>query len=386
MSNPGVSGPLADLRVLDLSSLLPGPYLTRILADLGADVIKIESPWGDGARRMPPVANGCGAAFATLNHDKRSVVIDLKKAEGVALFVAMAEHVQVVVESFRPGVLARLQLGYDVLSRHNPALILCSISGFGQTGPLRDRAGHDLSYLARAGVLSLLGPPDGPPSVPGVQIADLGGGALSAAVGLLAALRESQRTGRGRHLDIAMTRSVMGFALMESTRSNTGDVAEPRGAGMLTGGLPCYRVYRTKDDRYMALAALEEKFFAAFCGCVGLPELASMGTATGSAGASVVARLETLFVSKTQAQWIAALRDCDGCCEPVQTLEEAFADPGIAARMGMVDVGIDVPTEPRALAPSLGQHGPEVFEELRLPPNLVAAAEAAGALACAPTP
>lgn len=331
--------------VLDLSRLLPGPYLTRMLADLGAQVVKIESPEGDLLRHTPPFVNTpnqsshgggdpfLGAGFAALNYGKQSMVLDLKHPDGVAVFLAMADKADVVVESFRPGVMDRLGIGYAALAARHPRIIMCSISGYGQQGPYSQRAGHDINYVARAGLLGVSGPAEGAPAIPGVQMADLAGGALSAAVGVMTALYVRTFTQRGRHLDIAMAREVHALLHMELARraAMLPMDRETRGNGLLTGGVPSYRVYATRDGRYMALGALEPKFFAAFCQAADVPHLAASGLLTGDAGQEVVRTLEKLFASRTQAEWTALLANVDCCCEPVQTPEEAQHDPAIQA-------------------------------------------------------
>lgn len=374
--------------MLDLSRHLPGPFLTRVLADLGADVVKVESPEGDPVRLTPPFVGAASAPFVALNHSKRAIAIDLKAEGGAELLRALAARADVVVESFRPGVLDRLGVGYAALSAVNPRLVLCSISGYGQEGPLHDAPGHDLGYLARCGALDLFGPAGAAPQVPGLQIADLGGGALPAAVGVLAALHETQRTGKGRHLDVSMSRGVLALAGMEAARRGAGWI-EPRGQGALTGGLPCYRVYGTRDGRYMALAALEPKFFNDFCARAGCPELADRGLAVGEEGAEVMRQLERVFSERTQAEWIELLAGGESCCEPVRTLEEALADPAFAGAVGrsaeglplvMSETGFGLTPASDAATPSLGEHRRSVLRDYEVDRELVERAVRSGAL------
>jgi len=267
---PTTSESLAGLRVLDLSRLLPGPYLTRILADLGADIVKVEAPEAaiSCATCRPSSANTAPVLRRSTTASAPSPWTSARRS--VAIFRAMALQADIVVESFRPGVLDRLGLGYATLAARNPRLIVCSISGYGQSGALCAAPGHDLGYAARAGVLALFGPADRAPQVPGAQLADIAGGALTSAIGILAAVIERGRTGRGQHLDVSMTRGAAAFLAMELARRCAG-TPEPRGEGLLSGGVPCYRVYRTRDGRYMALGALEPKFFADFCARAGAP-------------------------------------------------------------------------------------------------------------------
>lgn len=386
MSTTHQAGALAGLTVLDLSRLLPGPYLGRMLADLGADVVKIEAPGGHGdwVRWLPPLVGDQGASFAALNYGKRSVVLDLKKPEGAAVLRALCRRADVLVESFRPGVLDRLGVGYQALAAENPGLVFCAISGYGQTGPLAASPGHDLGYLARSGVLSLFGPAGDAPQVPGIQVADIAAGALSAAVGILAALRERDRTGRGQLLDVSMTRSLGAFLALELPRRAAGEV-DPRGDGLLTGGVPCYRVYATRDGRHMALAALEPKFWASFCERAGCPHLGDQALARGDEGAAVVRELAALFATRTQAEWVTAFAGSEACCEPVLTPEEALASGAIGAvdASGALAPATDVGFGPvaasrRAVSP-LGADGLAVARDLGVPDDVVAAARAAGA-------
>ncbi len=379
--------PLRGVRVLDLSRLLPGPYLTRVLADLGAEVIKIEAPdGGDMLRWLPPSAGAHGAAFAALNYGKRSLALDLKLQEGREVFLALLDKADVVVESFRPGVLERLELSYSRLCERQPALIMVSLSGYGATGPLATAPGHDLGYVARAGLLELFGPVGATPAVPGVQLADVAGGGLTAAVGLLSALLERQRTGKGAHLEVSMTRGATAFLAMELARRSAG-LREERGGGTLTGGLPCYRLYETKDGRFMALAALEPKFFAAFCQRAGCEQLSGAGLTTGEEGEAVVGELSRLFRTRTQAEWTALVAGSDACCEPVRTPEEAARDEALGLEVVdldgawalATDVGFGpLSAEPRV--PGLGADAAAVLADFAVPGPIVERARVAGAL------
>lgn len=373
--------PLSGLRVLDLSRYLPGPYLTRMLDDLGAEVVKVESPSGDPARYTPPQAGGASALFQAVNAGKRSIVIDLKQPSGVTLVRALAAKSDIVVESFRPGVATRLGIDYAALSEENPGLIMCSISGYGQAGPLSTVPGHDLNYVARAGVLGLFGPADGAPAVPGVQMADVGGGALCAAAGVLAALLERAQTGKGRFLDVSMTRSVMSLAATSTPLVGTG-VNVPRGEGFLSGGVPCYRVYETRDQRFLALGALEPKFFTLFCELLGAPHLAKEVYATGAAGEAAAREIQEILRTRTQAEWGEVFAGQDVCCEPVRSMEEAVRDPElglVTTRLNGCEVvlphlGVDPNTEGLTPAPALGANGGEILREWEIPEGLVGSA------------
>lgn len=326
-------GPLAGLKVLDLSRLLPGPYATLVLADLGADVVKVEEPGGgDYLRWFPPLQDDTSVLFRALNRGKRSVALDLRDPAGRADFLALAAKADVVVESFRPGVLARLGLGWDALHALNPALSLLSISGFGQSGPLSQRAGHDVGYLALAGLLSVSGGPEAP-APPHAQLADVAGGALVGLAGLLAALVERARTGQGRWVDASMTEGVMAplHLLLAPLLTGTGP-APARGRGLLSGERPCYGVYETADGRHLAIGALEPKFWETFCRAVGREDLAASGLDDGEAGARTRAEVAALLRTRPLRDWTALFARHDACVEPVLTADELPAHPVHQAR------------------------------------------------------
>ena len=265
--------PLAGIRVLDLTRLLPGPVATLHLADLGAEVIKIEDPQvGDYARTLGTGQDEDSAYFRMINRNKQGLRLDLKKPEGVAVFMRLAVTADVIVESFRPGVMDKLGIGYAAVAAVNPKIAYCSISGYGQDGPYRDRAGHDINYLGYAGVLDQIGSEGGDPAIPNFQIADLLGGALTAAMGILAAVLEAQRTGLGRYIDVAMADSVLAHTYFTMLRLNDVGHSAPRGSDLLNGGLPCYATYRCADGRHMAVGALEGKFWKGCCEVLERPE------------------------------------------------------------------------------------------------------------------
>lgn len=326
-----MSKPLTGVRVLDLTRLLPGPFATLLLADLGAQVDKIEDPGaGDYLRQMPPQVGGVSAAFVALNRGKRSAIVDLKRPEGQALLRRLASRADVLVESFRPGVMAKLGLGYETLRERNPGLVYAALTGYGQDGPLAKRAGHDLNYLARAGVLGMQGPPDGAPQVPGVQMADIGGG-LWCALGILAALHQRTRTGDGRLVDVAMMDGAMPFGSFGWSMVAATGAGAARGGDPLSGGIAPYSTYRTRDGRHVALAALEPKFWAAFCQGVGIEvELAAL--LPGDHQPAIKARLAEIFASRTRDEWAAFGAQHDCCLEPVLAPEELPADPQARAR------------------------------------------------------
>jgi crotonobetainyl-CoA:carnitine CoA-transferase CaiB-like acyl-CoA transferase len=337
--------PLAGIRVLDLSRLLPGPYATLVLADLGADVVKVEDPaGGDYVRWMPPLAGQQSGYFHALNRNKRSLALDLRRPGGPEALRRLAARADVLVESFRPGVMDRLGVGWEALSRENPRLVFCSISGYGQTGPYRLRAGHDLDYVALAGVLALNGAPDAPLPL-AVQVADVAGGAWPAVAGILAALFRRSATGRGAHVDVAMVEGALGMLALQQGAADARGEPLRRGAEMLNGGWACYGVYRTRDGRFVALGALEPKFFEAFCDAVGRPELVERQYDEGGRGAR--AELEAIFAGRTRDEWGEFAAAHDVCLMPVLEGDEPRHDPQLAGRGNFLE--IETPWEGRAM-------------------------------------
>jgi crotonobetainyl-CoA:carnitine CoA-transferase CaiB-like acyl-CoA transferase len=325
-----MSGLLDGIRILDLSRLLPGGFGTGLLADLGAEVVKIEQPGiGDYMRWMEPRIGDESAASWVVDRGKRSIGVDLKTTRGVEVLRRLSRTADAFVESFRPGVVDRLGVGYDALRAENPRLVYCSISGYGQDGPLRRAAGHDLNYVGRAGILSITGARDGLPAIPGVQVGDLGG-ALLALVGLLAALVRAGRTGEGEYVDVSMTDGA--FALLSVHLGDyfaTGIVPE-RERMLLNGGYPGYNVYACADGKHLAVGALEPQFFEALCQVVGRPDLVSTHL-----DPAAVPTWRTLFLSRSRDEWLASFEGTDACVGPVNDFAEAAADVQLLQR-GMV--------------------------------------------------
>jgi alpha-methylacyl-CoA racemase len=383
--------PLAGVRVLDLTRLVPGPVCTQHLADLGADVIKIEDTAAGDA--VPPKLR------ALVNRNKRGIRLDLKHPDGAGALLRLAHDADVLVEGFRPGVMARLGLGYDVLAAINPRLVYCSVTGYGQTGPDRERPGHDINYCADAGVADQMGNADGP-ALSNVPIADLMGGALGAAMGILAALFDAARTGRGRHVDIAMADGALAHAVMPLAALATHGRTKRAGHDTLTGALACYATYRTADGRWLAVGALERKFWEALCDALERPDLKPLHR---SGDADVEARLRDelarVFATLPLAAWQARLRHAGGCASPVRTLEEAMADAHFRER-GMVVESVHPTYGPvtqvaspvkmsgfefalRRHAPRPGEHTAEVLREAGFDAAAVEALIAGGAAAAA---
>ena len=325
--------PLAGLRLLDLTRLLPGPMATLHLADLGADVVKVEDTGaGDYARWMGPLQKSHSGWFLAINRNKRSICLDLKSSSGHREFLALVANADAVVESFRPGVMARLGLDFEALRSVNPSIVLASISGYGQTGPDSGKAGHDINYTARSGILDQSGAAKGPPAPGNFQSADLAGGALSCVMGLLAALLSVARGGPGRHVDIAMTDCVAAHNIMGLMEAQTGGPMSDRGCAYLSGGQPNYRIYQTSDQRFFAVGALEEKFWHLFCETLSLPSLASTDLNNAEHCAATAALLEKHFARQPLDHWTQLFANVDCCVGPVLDLMESMQDPQLVSR------------------------------------------------------
>jgi alpha-methylacyl-CoA racemase len=376
-----MSPPLSGMRILDLSRLLPGAYASQILADFGADVIKIEEPGtGDYGRFMPPHGpGGMSLYFVAINRNKRSITLNLKTEQGCEVFQRMVRQADVVLESFRPGVMERLGLGYEQLKEINPGLVYCAISGYGQDGPYRLRAGHDLNYAGYAGLLHYNRGPNGEPAMPATQLGDLAGGSYMAIMSILAAIIGRGQTGEGRKIDVSMTEGVLSLLpLTAAAYLNTGKAPRP-GHSALDGGLPCYNIYETKDGKHVTLAALEPKFWHSFCTHVGHLELLPFHTPVGPGEREqAIEILRSIFKTKTRDEWLTELGDIDACVGPVYSIDEALNDPQAQARGVRVSSGIGdeqvhtlasfprisgVEDEQRYAPPALGEHTDALLRE-----------------------
>jgi crotonobetainyl-CoA:carnitine CoA-transferase CaiB-like acyl-CoA transferase len=362
--------PLTGIRVLDLTRLLPGPFCTLLLADMGADVIKVEEPeTGDYMRWTPPLVDGQSVIFNAVNRNKRSITLNLKSEAGRNLLLRLVETADVLVEGNRPGVMDRLKLGWDVIHARNPRLVMCSITGFGQDGPFALHAGHDLNYMAIAGALGLNGERDRPPVPLAVQVADIGGGSLYPAVAILGALLAVKRGDEGRWIDSSMTDGAMSFLTTALAAHAAGEKAV-RGEQRLTGRYPCYRIYECKGGGFYSVGALEPKFWATLCKALGRPELVELHLAEDAGSHRTV---EEVFASRTREEWEMELAGLDVCCEPVLSLDEVASHPQVVARRllethaGGVEVRPVVPLGKgyrRRNPPGLGEHNAEVLSEV----------------------
>lgn len=372
--------PLKDILVLDFSTLLPGPMATLMLSEAGAEVIKFERPvTGEDARHTNPKIDGESIGFAVLNHGKRSVAIDLKSKDAMDVLRPLLEKADVLVEQFRPGVMERLGLGYEAVQAINPGIVYCSITGYGQTGPKAEIAGHDLNYVGDAGVLSLSRGPDDQPTMPFGLLADIGGGTYPAVVNILLALMARNQSGEGAHLDIAMSEGAFAFAYWAHAEGVIAGREIDNAASRLTGGLARYRLYTAADGRQIAVGALEEKFWQAFCDVIGQPQELRDDWSDPVASAAEVSRR---LGSQPSTHWEPLLRAADCCCSVVKTPAEAATDPHFTAR-GVFErklniSGRDVPALPLPIASqfrspagsvgraaALGQDNPRFGGDLR---------------------
>ncbi|MFL6877129.1 CaiB/BaiF CoA transferase family protein [Pseudomonas marginalis] len=381
-----MSGPLASLKVLDFSTLLPGPFASLMLADMGAEVLRIESPTRiDLLRVLPPHDQGTSASHAYLNRNKRSLALDLKQAQALEIVRELVKDYDIVLEQFRPGVMERLGLGYEALKAINPRLIYVSITGYGQTGPYKDRAGHDINYLALAGVASYTGRRDSGPLPLGVQLADVGGGSLHAVVGLLAAVIARQQSGVGQYLDVSMTDCSFSLNAMAGAGYLACGVEPEREGHVLNGG-SFYDYYRSRDGRWMSVGSLEPAFMQQLCETLGRPELAAQGLKPEQQPALKQA-LQVEFEKRSFEQLCELFAGVDACVEPVLTLSEAVAHPQLKARAlvsqvprgdGSSQAQIACPLKfseglpaPRHIGVAVGAHSDEVLAELGLSPQRI---------------
>jgi alpha-methylacyl-CoA racemase len=403
--------PLRGIRVLDLSRLLPGGFCSLLLADLGAEVLKVEDTgMGDYIRWSPPYHDGAedsakSALFLALNRNKRSVRLDLKQEGGREALLRLVKSHDVVLESFRPGVLDRLGVGYERMRAVNPGIVYCAISGYGQTGPKRDASGHDMNYLGLVGLLGLTGEREeasGHPIQAAGQIADLGGGALMAALGILAALRERDGSsthpgsGEGQVVDVSMADGALSWLALVAAAYLADGAVPRRGALPLAGGLICYRPYACADG-WVTLGALEPKFWQAWCRGVGREDLVERQFEPP--GSDAHAQVRAIFMERTRAQWEAFAREHDCCLEPVLELDEALASelvreremvvtlpqPGVAGGVRQLGLPVKLSRTPgahdRLPGPALGEHTEEVLAAAGYAAEAIAALLESGAAA-----
>jgi crotonobetainyl-CoA:carnitine CoA-transferase CaiB-like acyl-CoA transferase len=380
------TGALSGVTVLDLSRLLPGPFCSMILADHGARVIAIED-------RKQYQADGL--FLPNVCRNKQHMALDLKSASGKEIFFKLVEQADVILEGFRPGVVQRLGVDYETVCRVKPDIIYCSVTGYGQTGVFRDRVGHDINYLGYAGVLNMIGEKGQPPSIPGVQIADMAGGGMNAAIGILLALFSREKTGQGQYVDISMTDGMVGLLPVALYwKALTGETPR-RGDNMLSHRYACYNTYETADGRHLVVGAVEGKFWKAICERLGLAEFADHQY-DDSRRHAITAAFRDTFRTKTMAQWEEMLADLDLCVSGVRTADEALEFPLFHEREMVVDapgadgspettIGVAVklsrtPGSVRSASVHFGQDTGKILIELGYRPEQIAKFEADGIL------
>ena len=325
--------PLDGIRILDLSRLLPGPYASHILASFGAEVIKVEKPGeGDYIRDSEPKAQGFNALFLTINRGKKSIAIDLKDSNGKEAFLALARKSDVVLDGFRPGAMTRLGLGYEQLKEVNPKLIYAALTGYGQTGRHANRAGHDLNYVAHAGMLDLLGESDGMPAVPGIQIADVAAGALPTVIGILLALQHRSRSHQGQLVDISMYDSILGLMPVQIANYTATKRRPKRGHERLFGRYACYNIYPVRNGRFLTVAALEPKFWRALCTALEREDLIPDQYVEGDQQQVLIAELTRIFQKKSVAEWMEVFGEADVCIAEVREISRSVQDDNLAER------------------------------------------------------
>ncbi len=363
-SPPYVFGSLAGIKVVDMSRLLPGPFCSMILADHGARVIAVES------RRYEKE----GFFFEAVYRNKEHMSLNLKSDAGRDIFFRLIADADVFIEGFRPGVADRLGIGYGALSAVNPGLVYCCISGYGQSGPQRNRAGHDVNFLATAGVLDLIGEAGRPPVIPAVQLGDIAGGGMNAAVGILLALFDRTRTGRGQHIDISMSDGLLGFLMPPLSQLQARGRPPRRGNSPFSHRYACYNVYRTADGRFIAVGALEPQFWRRLCQYLQVPEYIELQF-DKERRREIIDRLRSIFKARPLSHWKTALDELDVCWSLVQTMEEVLEAPLFRERDMILEtpagpaVGVPIklgrsPGSVRTPPPAFGQHTRGILREL----------------------
>ena len=397
MNERSTTRPLEGIEVLDLTRLLPGGYATMIMADLGADVIKVEEPGkGDYIRWTPPIVGEFSASHIALNRNKRSITVNLKTDGGRSAFMRLARTADVVIESFRPGVMDRLGVGFETLRAENRGLVYCAISGYGQDGPRAQEAGHDVNYIGYAGALSIMGEEGRRPVIPGLQIGDLAGGGMAAVIAIQAALLKRAATGEGEFCDISMMDGALSWLSIHAAEFVATKKIPERELMHLSGAYPCYRVYPAADG-WLTIGALEPQFWSALCSALDRDDLIDDGFATGARRAEIIAELEKVFTSKTRAEWLEHFAGRDVCVGPVNDLAEAFDDPQARHRSMIVEhdvpgtgawqhvgnpikVGSQEEDLVRLPPPRLGEHTEEVLAAAGIGPEEMEGLRADGAI------
>ena len=374
-------GALSGVKVLDLSRLLPGPYCTLMMADYGAEVIKIEEPEvGDYIRWRKPAINGIGARHLTINRNKKSVELNLKSEEGKEIFKKLAASADVILESFRPGVMDRLGIGYEEILKINEGIVYCSLTGYGQTGPYSQLPGHDINFIGYSGILGLIGQKDGKPVIPGVQIADLGGGALMALSAITMALLHKERTGKGQYIDVSMMDGAVSWLYAAASDYFASGEIPKRGKNRLDGHYAFYSIYETKDGKFLSVGAAEKKFWKELCQLVGKPEWIELHEGSEEIQEQLKVDMSELFQQRNLKEWLDLLQTKDTCVGPIYDLDELYSDPQIIERELLTkmnhpiageiqQIGFPIkfshtPGEIYMHSPLLGEHTEEILLQL----------------------
>ena len=388
---------LEGIKVVDLTRLAPGPYCTMFLADLGADVIKIEPGGGRAQAFSAAISGEERRAYDAENRNKRSIVLNLKADEAREIFYKLAKEADVIVEEFRPGVMKRLGVDYDTIKGMNPGIVYCSLTGYGQDGPYSELAGHDINYISVAGAQSMVGPRGGPPAVITNLLADYAAGGMQAAIGILAALMSRAKTGKGQHVDISMTDGVVSLMHAEASEYFSHGLIPSRGDILSFGGMPFYNIFETKDGKYVSLGALEPWFYQNLCSALGGEEFGPYEFDKGEKRDEIFAFFRETFRTKTRGEWVELLRQADVPVAPVYTLDEVFEDPHVQHRKMVVEldhpkmgkvkqVGVSIklsetPGQARTVAPLPGEHTDDILGELGYSGDQVKGLRDSGAVA-----
>lgn len=362
--------PLENIRVLDISRLLPGAVCTFLLSKLGAEVIKVEErETGDYLRYVPPFIEGKSCYFIFLNKGKKSITLNLKEEKGREIFYELSKKSDVILEGFRPGVVEKLKIDYPTIKNINPQIIYCSLSGYGQTGPYKERSSHDINYISLSGILNLTGK-EKEIVIPPVQIADIGG-ALISALTIIASLYKRRETKTGEYIDVAMLDTTFIFSIMIFAKYFADRERIEREKFFLSGGVPCYNIYKTKDERFISIGALELKFWEKFCREIKREDLISLQFAGGEEGERVKKEIQEIIKEKTLKEWQEFFKDKDLCVEPVLEIEDVISFPQIEERGIFLDKEIDFPAKfftfkpvSYLKAPELGEHTEEILKEI----------------------
>jgi len=376
-----MNGILDGIKIIDMSRLLPGPFCTQMLSDLGADVIKIEDTnGGDYMRWMPPVGKADSGYFLSLNRNKRSMKLNLRAEEGKSVLLKLAADADVLVEQLRPGTMEKLGLGYETLKANNRRLIMCSITGYGQDGPLSNEAGHEINFLGTTGILDLVGYYEGCPALPGIQGAGAGGGSMWAAFSIMAALFAREKSGKGQYIDVSITDSAFALMTLIAGAYFISNKLPSRKEDLLVGGFAWYQVYKTKDDRYIAIAPVEEKFWEDFCNTIDRPDFISIQHDPPQVQERMKQEISAVIAAKTVDEWLDILGPLNICASKVKNLEEAIADEHLNARGMIIEMDHPVEGKVRSLGfpvkfseqpysvrtppPSFGEHTNQILMEL----------------------